>query len=126
MDGSTETPIAAAPAPAYDGLPDSRVIGRHQKFPRTTHDEVARINFLAQLNRHLATNVAPFVKTAWERRAEAFAQRLPECVGHIAPAALHGQHRTTQSPGVRAQGEPRHAARNETLRTARIAQARGA
>jgi ubiquinone/menaquinone biosynthesis C-methylase UbiE len=55
---------------AYDGLPDFRVIGRHALFPQTTHDEVARINFLAQLNRHLATQVAPFVRTAWEARAE--------------------------------------------------------
>jgi SAM-dependent methyltransferase len=74
MDGSSETPIAAAPAPAYDGLPDCRAIGRHAMFPRTTHDDLARINFLAQLNRHLATNVAPFVKTAWERRAEPAAE----------------------------------------------------
>ena len=69
MDGSGDTPITAA-APAYDGLPDSRVVGRHGMFPHTTHDDVARINFLAQLNRHLATQVAPFVKTAWETRAE--------------------------------------------------------
>jgi SAM-dependent methyltransferase len=46
------------------------VIGRHALFPDTSHDDVARINFLAQLNRHLAMNVAPFVKTAWEGRAE--------------------------------------------------------
>jgi len=58
--------IAAAD---YDGLPDSRVVGRHGMFPHTSHDDVARINFLAQLNRHLATQVAPFVKTAWETRA---------------------------------------------------------
>jgi SAM-dependent methyltransferase len=74
VDGSGETPIAEAPAVAaktgYDGLPDSRVVGRHAMFPNTTHDDVARINFLAQLNRHLATHVAPFVKTAWEKRAE--------------------------------------------------------
>jgi SAM-dependent methyltransferase len=69
MDGSGETPIVAA-TPGYDGLPDSRVVGRHGMFPRTTHDDVARINFLAQLNRHLATSVAPFVKTAWDHRAE--------------------------------------------------------
>jgi hypothetical protein len=66
MDGTGETPMAQA---AYDGLPDSRVVGRHGLFPETTHDEVARINFLAQLNRHLATKVAPFVKTAWDKRA---------------------------------------------------------
>ncbi len=69
MDGSGDTAISAA-KPDYDGLPDSRVIGRHGVFPHTTHDDVARINFLAQLNRHLATQVAPFVRTAWESRAE--------------------------------------------------------
>jgi SAM-dependent methyltransferase len=69
MDGSGEAPIVAATVD-YDGMPDSRVVGRHGMFPHTTHDDVARINFLAQLNRHLAMNVAPFVKTAWEKRAE--------------------------------------------------------
>jgi SAM-dependent methyltransferase len=62
--------VLAAKAESYDGLPDSRVVGRHGIFPETTHDDVARINFLAQLNRHLATHVAPFVRTAWEQRAE--------------------------------------------------------
>jgi hypothetical protein len=76
LDGSSETRIAASnlvgdSAPIYDGLPDSRVVGRHALFPHTTHDDVARINFLAQLNRHLATQVAPFVKTAWDHRASA-------------------------------------------------------
>jgi ubiquinone/menaquinone biosynthesis C-methylase UbiE len=74
MDGSGEPPTAA-PAQVYDGLPDSRVVGRHAMFPQTSHDEVARINFLAQMNRHLATQVAPFVKTAWEARAEPKARR---------------------------------------------------
>jgi ubiquinone/menaquinone biosynthesis C-methylase UbiE len=68
VDGSSEAAISA-PEPVYDGLPDSRVVGRHALFPHTTHDDVARINFLAQLNRHLATHVAPFVKTAWDHRA---------------------------------------------------------
>ncbi|HVY34355.1 MAG TPA: class I SAM-dependent methyltransferase [Caulobacteraceae bacterium] len=62
--------VTASAVEAYDGLPDSRVIGRHAIFPQTTHDDVARINFLAQLNRHLATQVAPFVRTAWESRVE--------------------------------------------------------
>jgi len=77
VDGTGATPKAladkveaAGQAEAYDGLPDSRVVGRHGMFPETTHDDVARINFLAQLNRHLAMNVAPSVKTAWERRAQ--------------------------------------------------------
>ncbi len=69
MDGSAEPPRSGEPTP-YDGLPDSRVVGRHGMFPRTHQDDVARINFLAQLNRHLAMNVAPFVKVAWETRVE--------------------------------------------------------
>ena len=32
---------------AYEGPPDYRVIGRHGVFPETTHDEIERINFLA-------------------------------------------------------------------------------
>lgn len=56
-------------AAAYDGPPDYRAVGRHAVFPQTSHDEIARLNYLAQMNRHLATRVMPFVKTAWERRA---------------------------------------------------------
>ncbi len=57
------------PQHAYDGPPDYREVGRHGMFPETTHDEIARLNFLAQMNRHLAARVMPFVKTAWEKRA---------------------------------------------------------
>ncbi len=39
-------------------------------FPKTTHDEKARFNFLAHLNRHLASRVLPGVKTAYETRVE--------------------------------------------------------
>lgn len=53
---------------AYDGAPDYRVIGRHALFPETGHDEIERINFLAQMNRHLATSVVPGVKAAYEKR----------------------------------------------------------
>ena len=60
----------AGPAQAYDGPPDYQAVGRHAVFPETQHDEVARLNFLAHMNRHLSTRVMPFVKTAWERRVE--------------------------------------------------------
>lgn len=53
---------------AYDGPPDYRVIGRHDLFPETGHDEIERINFLAQMNRHLASSVVPGVKAAYENR----------------------------------------------------------
>jgi len=52
----------------YSGPPDYRAVGRHEVFPHTTHDEIERFNFLAQMNRHLATRVMPAVKTAFERR----------------------------------------------------------
>jgi ubiquinone/menaquinone biosynthesis C-methylase UbiE len=44
------------------------VVGRHAVFPQTTHDEIERINFLAQLNRHLSTRVVPGVAAAYEAR----------------------------------------------------------
>ena len=68
MDGSGPLPKPVAPAP-YDGPPDYRAVGRHGVFPETSHDEIARLNFLAHLNRHLSTRVMPHVKTVWELRA---------------------------------------------------------
>ena len=56
------------PTAGYDGPPDYRVVGRHALFPQTSHDEIERINFLAQLNRHLAARVMPGVKAAYEAR----------------------------------------------------------
>lgn len=72
MDGSTDVKTLrnAGPTELYDGPPDYQVVGRHAVFPQTDHDEVARLNFLAHMNRHLSTKVVPFVKTAWETRAE--------------------------------------------------------
>lgn len=65
-----------APKPVYEGPPDYRVLGRHAVFPETSHDEIERINFLAQMNRHLAANVVPGVRAAYEREVEpAFVQR---------------------------------------------------
>lgn len=54
----------------YDGPPDYRVVGRHGMFPDLTHDEIARFNYLAQMNRHLATNIMPAVKQAFDARVE--------------------------------------------------------
>jgi len=66
----------------YDGPPDYRVVGQHAVFPKTRHDETERYNFLAHLNRHLASQVMPGVKTAFEAEVEpAFAKaknRPPE------------------------------------------------
>jgi SAM-dependent methyltransferase len=69
----SQRPGSAAPSAndhsaAYDGPPDYRVIGRHAVFPETDHDEIERINFLAQMNRHLAARVVPGVKAAYENR----------------------------------------------------------
>lgn len=54
----------------YDGPPDYRVVGRHGVYPETSHDEIARFNFLAQMNRHLSTKVMPGVAEAFEARIE--------------------------------------------------------
>ena len=52
----------------HQGPPDYRAVGRHAVFPETTHDEIERFNYLAQMNRHLASRVLPTVKAAYERR----------------------------------------------------------
>lgn len=59
---------ATSRAAGYEGPPDYRSVGRHAAFPQTTHDEIERFNFLAQMNRHLAARVLPGVKTAFDAR----------------------------------------------------------
>ncbi len=54
----------------YDGPPDYRAVGRHAVFPATSHDETERYNFLAHLNRHLASAVLPGVAEAFSARVE--------------------------------------------------------
>lgn len=66
------------PAQNYDGPPDYRLVGRHDVFPEVTHDEAERFNFLAQMNRHLAANVMPGVKTAFEHRVKPAAVQTGE------------------------------------------------
>ncbi len=44
-------------------------VGKHGVFPHGTHDETARFNFLANLNKHLALTLGPGNKLAYERRA---------------------------------------------------------
>ncbi|MEO1038474.1 MAG: class I SAM-dependent methyltransferase [Pseudomonadota bacterium] len=71
-DRSTDNKPAG---PAYDGPPDYRLVGRHGMFPHTSHDEAERFNFLAHMNRHLASRVLPGVQTAFDKRVEpAFTQ----------------------------------------------------
>ena len=57
-------------AQEYDGPPDYRNVGIHGMSPKTTHDEKSRFNFLAHLNRHLASEILPGVKTAYETRVK--------------------------------------------------------
>jgi SAM-dependent methyltransferase len=54
----------------YDGPPDYRVVGRHGMFPEVSHDEIARFNFLAHMNRHLSANVMPGIAQAFEKRVK--------------------------------------------------------
>lgn len=44
-------------------------VGKHAMFPEANHDEIARFNFLANLNMHLSGEVIPGVKEAYEARA---------------------------------------------------------
>ncbi len=59
-----------SPSNEYDGPPDYRVVGQHDVYPETTHDETARFNFLAQMNRHLSTKVMGGIAHAFEDRVE--------------------------------------------------------
>ncbi len=61
---------AKAAVKPYDGPPDYRVVGRHGVYPETSHDEIARFNFLAQMNRHLSANIMPGVAEAYEARVK--------------------------------------------------------
>lgn len=72
MDGS-DASMQFAPhefSEVYNGPPDQRVGARHAVYPALSHDEVERFNFLTQMNRHLATRVAPMVEATWNARIE--------------------------------------------------------
>ncbi|HAZ46282.1 MAG TPA: SAM-dependent methyltransferase [Cyanobacteria bacterium UBA11371] len=43
-------------------------VGKHAVFPEAKHDEIARYNFLANLNRYLSSVVSPGNKIAYEKR----------------------------------------------------------
>lgn len=43
-------------------------VEKHGVFPQANHDEIARYNFLANLNRYLASNLSPGNKIAYEKR----------------------------------------------------------
>ncbi len=45
-------------------------VGRHAMFPEATHDDVARFDFLANLNGYLSAAMLPRVREAWESRVK--------------------------------------------------------
>ena len=49
--------------------PPYSAVGKHGVFPHASHDERARFNFLANLNKHVAGTLGPGNKLAYERRA---------------------------------------------------------
>ncbi len=49
--------------------PDYREVKRHSVFPEVAHDEAARFNFLANLNRHVAGVLGAGNRAAYESRA---------------------------------------------------------
>lgn len=50
--------------------PSWRHVGRHDLFPEGTLDETSRLDFLANMNRHLAERLSPKVREAWDKRVE--------------------------------------------------------
>ncbi|MBI1392774.1 MAG: methyltransferase domain-containing protein [Alphaproteobacteria bacterium] len=75
---SAQVAVGPEQPKTYDGPPDYRVVGRHGVFPEVSHDEIARFNFLAHMNRHLATNVMPGIKDAFDARVEPAFRRKKE------------------------------------------------
>jgi len=120
MDGDAGLMAAAA---VYDGPPDYRQVGRHGVFPEMSHDEIERLNFLALMNRHVATRVMPYVRGAWERHGaaafEAEHGRAPEDRHEVRRALLKEKTFRTWSALRRMTMEQRqHAGRWVTLRQA--------
>ncbi|RMF10418.1 MAG: SAM-dependent methyltransferase, partial [Alphaproteobacteria bacterium] len=54
----------------FDGPPPWHKVGRHDVFPEAKHDEIARFNFLANLNKHLASVIGPGNQLAYETRVK--------------------------------------------------------
>ncbi|NJR44160.1 hypothetical protein HC761_01545, partial [bacterium] len=62
------------------GPPSYQVVGRHEMMPQVRHDDVARFDFLANMNRFLSTQLLPKVKFAYELRAKpAFVRDTGAC-----------------------------------------------
>jgi ubiquinone/menaquinone biosynthesis C-methylase UbiE len=55
---------------AYNLPPTYHKIQKHAVFPELTHDEHARYNFLANLNKHISQVILPANKLAFEQRVE--------------------------------------------------------
>ncbi|WNC72139.1 class I SAM-dependent methyltransferase [Thalassotalea psychrophila] len=55
-------------------LPSWSALEKHELFPQVKSDDVSRLNFLTHLNMHLAGNVLPGVKIAYENKV------LPEFI----------------------------------------------
>ena len=55
---------------AYNLPPTYHKIQKHAVFPELTHDEHARYNFLANLNKHISQVILPANKLAYEKRVE--------------------------------------------------------
>lgn len=55
---------------SFAGPPPYQAVGRHAVMPETSHDEAARFNFLANLNKYLSSALLPGVKRAYEQRAK--------------------------------------------------------
>lgn len=50
--------------------PSWQHVGRHAVFPESGHDDVARFDFLANLNGYLSTRLAPKVQEAYQKRVK--------------------------------------------------------
>lgn len=111
------------PVTADGSPPDYRLVGRHGAFPEMSHDEIERLNFVAQMNRFLGTRVGPEIKNIWESRIKQKAERElgrpPADRNEVRHALLQDPYYQTWSALRRATMEQRQqAGRWTTLRQA--------
>ena len=67
----------------------------HAVFPKTDHDETARLNYLTSLNVHIGRTLSPGVRTAYEKRVKPmFGKehgREPETAVEVRKVMLHNE-----------------------------------
>ena len=78
-----------------DVPPPYTAVTRHALFPEPSHDEAARFNFLAGLNKYLSAGIGQGNRVAYETRVlpafRAFAQQVDDALARRVTLRLSNQ-----------------------------------